>query len=113
MPLDVGGRVQAAERLVVGTAQDPRAGRPGAFEVRVEVVDLDEHAIDHDGLSSHFAACSHSCAWRRGLRSAGTRVTLEHRGLERLPPDESATWERRAWIRLMQVYADFLRGETS
>ena len=45
--------------------------------------------------------------------AGGTRVTLEHRGLERLPPDEYATWERRAWIRLMQVYADFLRGETS
>ena len=45
--------------------------------------------------------------------AGGTRVTLEHRGLERLPPDEYATWERRAWVRLMQVYADFLRGETS
>ena len=45
--------------------------------------------------------------------AGGTRVTLEHRGLERLPPDEYAMWERRAWIRLMQVYADFLRGETS
>ena len=43
----------------------------------------------------------------------GTRVTLEHRGLERLPADEYETWERRAWIRLMQVYADFLRGGSS
>ena len=45
--------------------------------------------------------------------AGGTHVTLEHRGLERLPPDEYATWEGRAWVRLMQVYADFLRGETS
>lgn len=38
----------------------------------------------------------------------GTRVTLEHRGLEQLPPDDYALWERRAWIRFMQVFADYL-----
>jgi uncharacterized protein YndB with AHSA1/START domain len=38
----------------------------------------------------------------------GTRVTLEHRGLEALPPDDFALWEQRAWVRLMQVYADYL-----
>jgi uncharacterized protein YndB with AHSA1/START domain len=40
--------------------------------------------------------------------AAGTRVTLEHRGLEQLPPDEYALWERRAWLRFMQVFADYL-----
>jgi hypothetical protein len=38
----------------------------------------------------------------------GTRVTLEHRGLEQLPPDAYALWQRRAWIRFMQVYADYV-----
>jgi uncharacterized protein YndB with AHSA1/START domain len=38
----------------------------------------------------------------------GTRVTLEHRGLEQLPPDEYALWQRRAWIRFMQMFADYL-----
>jgi hypothetical protein len=39
---------------------------------------------------------------------AGTRVTLEHRGLDQLPPEEYALWEERAWIRFMQVFADYL-----
>jgi uncharacterized protein YndB with AHSA1/START domain len=38
----------------------------------------------------------------------GTRVTLEHRGLEQLPPDEYALWQRRAWIRFLQVFAAYL-----
>ncbi len=40
--------------------------------------------------------------------AGGTRVTLEHRGLEQLPPDEFALWQQRAWIRFMQVFADYL-----
>lgn len=43
----------------------------------------------------------------------GTRVTLEHRGLEALPPDEYETWRRRAWARLMEVYAEFAGPSTS
>jgi uncharacterized protein YndB with AHSA1/START domain len=39
--------------------------------------------------------------------AGGTRVTLEHRGLERMPPDVYAQWQQRAWIRLMQVFADY------
>jgi uncharacterized protein YndB with AHSA1/START domain len=38
----------------------------------------------------------------------GTRVTLEHRGLEHMPPEVYALWQQRAWIRLMQVYAGYL-----
>ena len=40
----------------------------------------------------------------------GTRVTLEHTGLERLPPDELARWERRAWARLMQAFRAYAGG---
>lgn len=43
----------------------------------------------------------------------GTRVTLEHQGLEALPPDEYDTWRGRAWIRLMEVYADYAGSSTS
>jgi uncharacterized protein YndB with AHSA1/START domain len=39
---------------------------------------------------------------------AGTRVTLEHRGLEALPPDEFARWQERAWKRFVEVYADYV-----
>jgi hypothetical protein len=39
----------------------------------------------------------------------GTRVTLEHSGLERLPPDLLATWQQRAWARLMEVYGAYAR----
>lgn len=39
----------------------------------------------------------------------GTLVTLEHSGLERLPPDELATWQRRAWARLMEVFGEYAR----
>jgi hypothetical protein len=41
---------------------------------------------------------------------AGTRVTLEHRGLERLPPDHRARWEERAWARLMDVFGAHARA---
>jgi hypothetical protein len=44
---------------------------------------------------------------------SGTRVTLEHRGLERLPADEYATWERRAWLRFMQTFEDYARASTA
>ena len=43
----------------------------------------------------------------------GTRVTLEHRGLEALPSEEYETWRRRAWVRLMEVYAEYVGGSTS
>jgi len=32
---------------------------------------------------------------------AGTRVTLEHRGLDRLPPDVAAQRRRFGWITLL------------
>lgn len=37
----------------------------------------------------------------------GTRVTLEHRGLEALPADEYARWRERAWKRFMDVFAAY------
>jgi uncharacterized protein YndB with AHSA1/START domain len=40
--------------------------------------------------------------------AGGTRVTLEHRGLETLPADEYARWQQRAWVRFMQVFAAYL-----
>jgi uncharacterized protein YndB with AHSA1/START domain len=38
--------------------------------------------------------------------AGGTRVTLEHRGLEALPADELARWERRAWVAFMGWFRD-------
>ena len=43
----------------------------------------------------------------------GTRVTLEHRGLEALPPDEYATWERRAWKQFMRWFERYAVASTS
>jgi uncharacterized protein YndB with AHSA1/START domain len=40
----------------------------------------------------------------------GTRVTLEHRGLDRLPATVAEPWQRRAWIGLMRAFADFVFG---
>jgi hypothetical protein len=40
--------------------------------------------------------------------AGGTRVTLEHSGLEQMPPDVYALWQDRAWIRFMQVFADYV-----
>jgi uncharacterized protein YndB with AHSA1/START domain len=40
----------------------------------------------------------------------GTRVTLEHRGLEQLPADEHARWRERAWVRFMEVFSDYVRA---
>jgi hypothetical protein len=38
----------------------------------------------------------------------GTRVTLEHRGLERLRAEELALWEERAWIRFMAAFEAYV-----
>lgn len=35
----------------------------------------------------------------------GTRVTLEHRGWERLPPDTFRAWASRAWIPFLKAFA--------
>jgi hypothetical protein len=43
----------------------------------------------------------------------GTRVTLEHRGLEGLPADEHARWRERAWLRFMQVFGDYVSSRSS
>jgi uncharacterized protein YndB with AHSA1/START domain len=40
--------------------------------------------------------------------NGGTRVTLEHRGLEQLPTDEYERWRERAWVRFMEVFAGYL-----
>jgi uncharacterized protein YndB with AHSA1/START domain len=39
----------------------------------------------------------------------GTRVTLEHRGLE-LPPSEAKRWRNHAWIQFMQWFSDYARA---
>ena len=44
---------------------------------------------------------------------AGTLVTLTHSGLERLPPDELARWNERAWKRLVAVFEAYARQRTS
>jgi Activator of Hsp90 ATPase homolog 1-like protein len=43
----------------------------------------------------------------------GTRVTLEHRGLEQLPDDEYARWRERAWARFMQAFRRYAGGSSS
>lgn len=40
--------------------------------------------------------------------AGGTRVTLEHRGIEQLPPEIARTWEGRAWIAMMRTFADYV-----
>ena len=40
----------------------------------------------------------------------GTVVTLEHRGLDLLPPALARTWEDRAWKQFMRWFADHLRA---
>jgi hypothetical protein len=44
---------------------------------------------------------------------AGTRVTLEHRGLEQLPDDEYARWRERAWSLFMKAFARYAGESTS
>jgi uncharacterized protein YndB with AHSA1/START domain len=38
----------------------------------------------------------------------GTRVTLEHRGLDKLPPETLATFTRWAWIAFMKAFGDYV-----
>jgi uncharacterized protein YndB with AHSA1/START domain len=38
----------------------------------------------------------------------GTRVTLEHRGLDRLPPEASAAKRKYGWITLLRWFKDFM-----
>ena len=38
----------------------------------------------------------------------GTRVTLEHRGLEQLPPETLETFTRRAWIAFMNAFGFYV-----
>jgi hypothetical protein len=38
----------------------------------------------------------------------GTRVTLEHRGLERLPPEEAERLRQNAWINFMSWFREHL-----
>jgi hypothetical protein len=43
----------------------------------------------------------------------GTRVTLEHRGLEQLPDDEYVRWRERAWVPFMQAFRRYAGGSSS
>ena len=38
----------------------------------------------------------------------GTRVSLEHRGWDRLPLEVFTTWSGRAWLALFHAYQDYL-----
>jgi hypothetical protein len=38
----------------------------------------------------------------------GTRVTLEHRGLERLPAEEAARMKRYAWVEFMRWFREYV-----
>lgn len=40
----------------------------------------------------------------------GTRVTLEHRGLDLLPPAIARPWEGRAWIQFMRWFQEYVGG---
>lgn len=40
--------------------------------------------------------------------SGGTRVTLEHRGLEQLPDEEYALWRRRAWAPFVEAFRRYV-----
>ncbi len=40
--------------------------------------------------------------------SAGTRVTLEHSGLERLPPEDAERMARYAWIELLRWFREHM-----
>jgi hypothetical protein len=42
--------------------------------------------------------------------AAGTRVTLEHRGLDRLPPELAARWRYRAWIAFISAFGGYVAG---
>ena len=42
--------------------------------------------------------------------AAGTRVTLEHRGLQHLPPDEYERWRRRAWTPFMESFGGYVNA---
>jgi uncharacterized protein YndB with AHSA1/START domain len=37
----------------------------------------------------------------------GTRVTLEHRGLDLLPPAMARGWQQRAWAQFMTWFRDY------
>ena len=42
--------------------------------------------------------------------AAGTRVTLEHRGLELLPRDEYERWRRRAWVPFVEAFRRYVNA---
>jgi Activator of Hsp90 ATPase homolog 1-like protein len=42
--------------------------------------------------------------------AAGTRVTLEHRGLELLPPDEYERWRMRAWAPFVETFRRYVNA---
>ena len=40
----------------------------------------------------------------------GTKVTLEHRGLDLLPPGMARAWQERSWIQFMGWYREYAGG---
>jgi hypothetical protein len=40
-------------------------------------------------------------------RDEGTLVTLEHRGLDRFPPEDQLRMERHAWLEFMRWYREY------
>ena len=38
----------------------------------------------------------------------GTKVTLEHRGLDLLPPAMASRWQQRAWAQFMEWFQDYM-----
>jgi hypothetical protein len=46
-------------------------------------------------------------------RGKGTRVTLEHRGFDKLPAEVYEEWKGRAWRMLMEWFSDYANKEQS
>jgi uncharacterized protein YndB with AHSA1/START domain len=42
--------------------------------------------------------------------AGGTKVTLEHRGLDLLPPGLAQSWQERSWIQFMGWYREYAGG---
>src|SRR5438128_10538765 len=66
MPLEILNAVLTLPFSRLGLAQDLGAGSLRASEVRVDVIDVHDHAVHDKGVSSHCRASAQACAWRRG-----------------------------------------------
>jgi len=79
---------------------DPATGE-GVEWGRVLVWEPGERLVFSDLLSSSPPAPATEVEVRFVPVDAGTRVTLEHRGLDRVPPDVAAQRRRFGWITLL------------